>query len=65
MTKTEVVRYFKTPKAVAEALGITRQAFYQWPEKIPRLRAYELERISGGALRVSGDAGGVPSRAAA
>ncbi|WP_339617224.1 Cro/CI family transcriptional regulator [uncultured Gilvimarinus sp.] len=54
MTKTEVLAHYKTGKAVAEALGLSESAVSQWPEVIPRLRAFELERITQGALKVGG-----------
>lgn len=51
MKKSEVLAHFGTPKRVADELGITVQAFYQWPEVIPRGRACEIEVITGGALK--------------
>jgi len=54
VTKADVLAHYKTGKAVAEALGLSESAVSQWPESIPRLRAFELERITGGVLRVDG-----------
>lgn len=51
MTKAEVLKHFCTPKKVADALGITVQAFYQWPETVPYGRACEIEIITRGALK--------------
>lgn len=52
MTKTEVLAYYKTVKAVAAALGISESAVSQWPEIIPRLRAYEIQELTRGDLKV-------------
>lgn len=51
MTKKQAIIHFGGIPQLADALGIQRQAVYQWDE-IPRLRQYELERITNGALRV-------------
>lgn len=58
MTKTEVLKHFGTPKKVANALGITVQAFYQWPETVPHGRACEIEIITDGALKAGGKRAG-------
>jgi hypothetical protein len=52
MNKSDVLIHYKTHRAVAEALGISRAAVTQWPDLIPEKQAYRLERISNGALRV-------------
>lgn len=50
--KTSVaVAHFKSRQAVADALGLCKQAIHQWGEIVPPRRAYELERITGGALK--------------
>ena len=38
-------------RAVADALGIARQAVDQWGDTVPILRAYQIEVVTGGALR--------------
>lgn len=52
MKKIDVVKHFGTQQAVADALGIEQAAVSQWGEKIPQLRAYQIERITNGALKV-------------
>lgn len=52
MKKSDVIAHFGKPSAVAEALGIDRSAVSQWGENIPQLRAYELEKITQGKLKV-------------
>lgn len=53
MTKSEVVNHFGGVSQVAKALGLSYEAVRQWPESIPKLRQYELERITAGKLAVS------------
>lgn len=55
MKKTDVIDHFKSVGAVADALGIRGSAVSQWGEDVPRLRAYELERITKGALKVDSE----------
>lgn len=52
MTKKDVIKWFGSEKAVADALGLWPQAVYQWPEnKVPKLRQFEIERLTGGGLK--------------
>jgi len=51
MTKQEAVTHFGSVAKLAEALGITTQAIYDWPETVPPLRQFQLERITGGILK--------------
>jgi len=64
MTKTSLLRYFKTISKAAKALGVSRQAVYIWPEVIPKRRAYDAEELTQGALKVDhslyGDIGQKP-----
>ncbi len=53
MQKADVIKHFGSVGAVAAALRIKSAAVSQWPEVIPPLRAYEIERITKGALRVN------------
>ena len=52
--KTEaVLAYFGNDRRkLAQVLGISVQSTYDWGEHVPKLRAYELERLTGGALVV-------------
>lgn len=52
MLKADVERHFGTQLAIAEALGISVQAVSQWGEIIPEGRAYKLESLTGGVLKV-------------
>lgn len=49
-TKQEAIRIFGgTMKAVGDALGISRQAVYQWPEDLPQDTS---DRLVGAAIRL-------------
>lgn len=52
MKKSDVIAHFGSVGAVAAALKIAGAAVSQWGENIPVRRAYELERITNGALKV-------------
>ena len=55
MRTSTVLRYFRGDRAaLAKALGIRRESTYDWGRDVPPLRAYELERLTGGVLRVRG-----------
>jgi len=45
MDKTYVINKLGGPAAVADLLGITRQAVEKWPEKVPALRVYQLREL--------------------
>jgi len=62
MRKNEVLSLFGEKKSkqvlkMSQALGIKREAIYQWGEEIPELRAYQIERLlREGVLPIRGDA---------
>lgn len=43
MTKEEAIKLAGSIKALAELLGITRPAIYQWKTGIPAMRMYQLK----------------------
>lgn len=47
---------------LAEVLSISRAAIYQWGDEVPEGRAFQLELLTGGALKVADDS---PSQQAA
>jgi len=47
----EVVEHFDGIPALARALGIERQAIYQWKKQIPEMRALQIERITRGRFQ--------------
>lgn len=53
MYKTTVLSHFGNSQvAVAKALGITKSAVSQWPPVIPEAKAYRLQDLTGGVLKV-------------
>ena len=59
MKKTQVIQHFGSQYRVAKALTdagyrITQPAVSVWPEEIPEKRAYQIERITNGALVADG-----------
>jgi DNA-binding transcriptional regulator YdaS (Cro superfamily) len=52
MRKVDVKKHFKSYNAAAKALGISRSAVHQWPDRVPQGAAYKLQVITGGRLQV-------------
>lgn len=50
MTKSQAIQHFGSISALAKALGVTYEAVRQWKD-VPELRQYQIERITGGALK--------------
>lgn len=53
MTKSQAIKHFGSVSALAKALGTTYEAVRQWEEEIPELRQYQIEVVSGGALKAA------------
>jgi DNA-binding transcriptional regulator YdaS (Cro superfamily) len=51
MKKEDVISFFGTQEKTARALGVKQASVSRWPEDIPSLRAFEIERITNGALK--------------
>jgi DNA-binding transcriptional regulator YdaS (Cro superfamily) len=45
MKTEDALREFGDALALANALGITRAAIYQWGETVPPLRAYQIRDV--------------------
>ena len=53
MQKKDVIDYFGgSVREVAEALGVSVQYVYQWPDRVPFKQACRLEKITDCGLRV-------------
>jgi len=52
MKTKDVIAYFGSQQAVANVCEIHKSAVSQWGEIVPRLRAYQIERLTNGALTV-------------
>lgn len=52
MRKEDVINYFGTQDKAAKALGVTQASVSRWRVEVPPLRAFEIERLTNGALTV-------------
>ncbi|ABC27499.1 uncharacterized protein conserved in bacteria, prophage-related [Hahella chejuensis KCTC 2396] len=52
MRKADAVAYFGGKSKLANALGVAPASVSQRGEFLPMLRAYQVERMTGGKLRV-------------
>lgn len=52
MNTDDAVEYFGSKAALARALGIRKGAVSQWGDTIPQGRAYQIEVLTGGQLKV-------------
>jgi len=50
MDRESAIKHYGTARALARALGVSEGAVSQW-KAVPRLRQYQLEVMTGGALR--------------
>lgn len=51
MKTSEAVQFFNGVTRLARALGIRRQAIYQWGEEPPQGRQFEIQVLTGGHLK--------------
>lgn len=51
MKKKDAIDHFGSVAALAEALGITPEAIYQWGDDVPESREYQLHFITDGKLK--------------
>lgn len=52
MKKKSVIAHYGSVTAIAKALDITTAAVAKWEDIIPKGRAYELEKLTKGKLKV-------------
>ena len=53
MTTDEAIAHFGDRKQMAKALAIGLHGTYRWGEFPPKLRQFEIERLSDGKLKAS------------
>ncbi|MBS5835544.1 MULTISPECIES: Cro/CI family transcriptional regulator [Neisseria] len=53
MLKSDVLQFFGSKTATAQALGISPSAVTQWKEIVPEKQAYRIEKLSDGELKVN------------
>ena len=51
MKKNDVIKHFGGVVETAKALGIKSQSVSGWPEDVPKLRAFQIEKITSGKLK--------------
>lgn len=52
MNTQDAIKHFGSIKKVAEVLNITRvQSVYQWGDKVPMRRQYQLQLLTKGKLK--------------
>lgn len=52
MTKNDAISLFGSVRGLADALDVTRQAIYQWPDN---LNSNYQDRVVGAAIRLGKD----------
>lgn len=52
MYKSDAIKHYGSISRLAKELGVTYQAVYLWPERVPRGRAYQLQLLTRGRLSV-------------
>ncbi len=50
MKTKDAISYFGNKCSLARALKLSKSAISQWPENVPELRAYQIERLTNGVL---------------
>lgn len=53
MKTTDAVKHFNSKSKLARALGINPASVSQWGDDVPDLRAYQIERLTHGALKAN------------
>ncbi|WP_429135662.1 Cro/CI family transcriptional regulator [Aeromonas veronii] len=53
MKTADAVAHFGGIAPLAKALGMKTQAISQWKEKVPELRSYQIEVLTGGKLKAA------------
>ena len=51
MNKSHAINYFGNKVKLAKAVGVSPASITRWGEKVPKLRAYQLQVITNGALQ--------------
>ena len=51
MRTKDAILHFGNKLKLAQALEISKSAISQWGDEVPELRAYQIERLTGGKLK--------------
>lgn len=55
MKRQAAIDHYGSIPNLASALNITYEAVRQWGEDVPKLRQYQLEKLTGGILKADDD----------
>ncbi len=50
MKTKDAISFFGNKCSLARALKLSKSAISQWPDNVPELRAYQIERLTNGQL---------------
>ncbi|MCL1088045.1 Cro/CI family transcriptional regulator [Shewanella profunda] len=53
MKTKDAIKHFGNKAKLAKALNISKSAITQWPDDVPALRAFQIERLTGGQLKAT------------
>ncbi|MGE6314540.1 Cro/CI family transcriptional regulator [Shewanella baltica] len=53
MKKAAAIDHFGSQAKLAAAIGVSQAAISKWPVDVPELRAYQIERLTGGELKAT------------
>lgn len=65
MKTADAIAHFGSQELLAKALGVSQPAISKWGEQIPALRAYQIQVLTSGALKVSAHLLGVTTQSVA
>jgi len=51
MKTKDAITHFGNKAKLAKALNISKSAITQWPDDVPALRAFQIERLTNGKLK--------------
>lgn len=52
MKKNTAIQFFGSQSKLAAALNISSAAISLWGDEVPKLRAYQIAELTGGALKI-------------
>lgn len=53
MKTKDAITHFGNKAKLAKALNISKSAITQWPDDVPELRAFQIERLTNGKLKAT------------
>ncbi|MCU8015884.1 Cro/CI family transcriptional regulator [Shewanella sp. SM72] len=53
MKKADAIAHFGSQVKLATAVGVSQAAISKWPDDVPELRAFQIERLTDGQLKAT------------